>query len=146
MEGDSIHLIPALQGNEKTVIYKTLQNSNLISNVLRRFCASELHICIIYATTLPAVLYRCEACSPTLREKRRYRIFEKGVLRKICRPRREELWKMEKNCIIRCFITCTRLVSCSATSYIRYYAVTFKTNFVLHLTQILCRALLTISC
>jgi hypothetical protein len=59
--------------------------------MLRRLCASELHICITHATTLPSLLYGCDTCSLTLREKCRYRVFENRVLRKICTPRREEV-------------------------------------------------------
>jgi hypothetical protein len=46
----------------------------------------------IYRTaTVPVVLYGCETWSLTLKEKYRLRVFEKGVLRKMCSPERDEL-------------------------------------------------------
>jgi hypothetical protein len=40
---------------------------------------------------LPVVLYGCETCSLTLREKRRLRVFENLVLRRIFGPKRDEV-------------------------------------------------------
>jgi hypothetical protein len=40
---------------------------------------------------LPVVLYGCETCSLTLREKRRLRVFENRVLRRIFGPKRDEV-------------------------------------------------------
>ena len=40
---------------------------------------------------LPVVLYGCESWSLTLREERRLRVFENGVLRRIFGPKRDEL-------------------------------------------------------
>jgi hypothetical protein len=37
------------------------------------------------------VLYGCETWSLTLREEYRLRVFENRVLRKICRPKRDEV-------------------------------------------------------
>ena len=46
----------------------------------------------IYRTLiLPVVLYRCETWSLTLREKRKLRVFENMVLRRIFGPRRDEV-------------------------------------------------------
>ena len=46
----------------------------------------------VYRTTiLPVVLYGCETRSLTLREKRRLRVFENKVLRRIFVPRRGEV-------------------------------------------------------
>jgi len=46
----------------------------------------------IYRTTmLPVVLYGCETWSLTLREERRLRVFENRVLRRIFRPKRDEV-------------------------------------------------------
>ena len=46
----------------------------------------------IYRTIiLPAVLYGCETWSLTLREERRLRVFENRVLRRVFRPKREEV-------------------------------------------------------
>jgi hypothetical protein len=45
-----------------------------------------------YSTiTLPVVFYRCETWSLTLREKRRLRVFENKVLRRIFRPKRDKV-------------------------------------------------------
>jgi hypothetical protein len=40
---------------------------------------------------LPALLYRCETWSPTLREKHKLRVFENRVLKKIFGPKRDEV-------------------------------------------------------
>jgi len=40
---------------------------------------------------LPVVLYGCETWSLTLREERKLRVFENMVLRRIFRPRRDEV-------------------------------------------------------
>ena len=40
---------------------------------------------------LPVVLYGCESWSLTLREERRLRVFENGVLRRIFGPKRDEV-------------------------------------------------------
>jgi hypothetical protein len=46
----------------------------------------------IYTTiTLPVVLYGCETWSITLRDERRLSVFEKGVLKKIFGPKRDEV-------------------------------------------------------
>jgi hypothetical protein len=56
---------------------------------------------------LPVVLYVCATWSLTLREVNKLRMFEKRVLRKISRPKRDEVTGGWKNCIMRSFITCT---------------------------------------
>jgi len=40
---------------------------------------------------LPVVLYGCETWSLTMREERKLRVFENMVLRRIFRPRRDEV-------------------------------------------------------
>jgi hypothetical protein len=40
---------------------------------------------------LAVVLYGCETCSLTLREKHRLRVFEKRVLRRMFGPKRDEV-------------------------------------------------------
>ena len=46
----------------------------------------------IYRTIiLPFVLYGCETWSLTLREKRRLRVFENRVLRRLFGPKRDEV-------------------------------------------------------
>jgi hypothetical protein len=45
----------------------------------------------IYKTTIFPVLYGCETWSLTLREKRRLRVFENRVLRRVFGPKRDEV-------------------------------------------------------
>jgi hypothetical protein len=46
----------------------------------------------IYKTIiLPVVLYRCETLSLTLREEHRLRVFENRMLKRIFRPKKEEV-------------------------------------------------------
>jgi hypothetical protein len=45
---------------------------------------------VIY-NTVPVVLHECETWSLTLREEHRLRVFENRVLRKIFRPKRDEV-------------------------------------------------------
>jgi hypothetical protein len=55
----------------------------------------------IYKTIiLPVVLYGCETWSLTLREEHRLRVFENRVLRRIFRPKRDEVtgdWRKLRN-------------------------------------------------
>jgi hypothetical protein len=52
------------------------------------------------------VLYGCETLSLILREEHRLRVFENRVLRKIFRPKRDEVIGGWRTCIMRSFITC----------------------------------------
>jgi hypothetical protein len=46
----------------------------------------------IYTTViLPVVLYGCETWSLTLREERRLRVFENGILRRVVGPKMDEV-------------------------------------------------------
>jgi hypothetical protein len=45
---------------------------------------------------MPVVLYGCEPCSLTLREKRRLRVFENRVLRRILGPKMDKLTGVQK--------------------------------------------------
>ena len=49
----------------------------------------KIKICRIII--LPVVLYGCETLSLTLREERKLRVFEIGVLRRIFGPKRDEV-------------------------------------------------------
>jgi len=51
----------------------------------------NLKIKIYRTIILPVVLYGCENLSLTLREKRKLRVFESTVLRRIFEPRRDEI-------------------------------------------------------
>jgi hypothetical protein len=49
---------------------------------------------------MPVVLYGCEIWSLTLREKRRLRVFENRVLRRMFGPKRDEVtgeWRKQNN-------------------------------------------------
>jgi hypothetical protein len=45
----------------------------------------------MYSTMILPVVYGCETWSLTLREERRLRVFDNGVLRKIFGPKRDEV-------------------------------------------------------
>jgi len=66
--------------------YHSVQN--LLSS---RLLSKNLKIKIYRSIILPVVLYGCETWSLTLREKRRLRMFENMVLRRIFGPRRDEV-------------------------------------------------------
>jgi predicted ABC-class ATPase len=61
---------------------------NLLSSKL---LSKNLKVKIYRTTILPVVLYGCETWSLTLREERKLRVFENKVLRRIFRPRRDEV-------------------------------------------------------
>jgi hypothetical protein len=61
---------------------------NLLSS---SFLSKKLKIKIYRTIILPIVLYRCETWSLTLREERRLRVFENGVLRRVFGPKREKV-------------------------------------------------------
>jgi hypothetical protein len=54
-------------------------------------CKKNLKIGIYKTIILPVVLYGCETWSLALREEHRPRVFENRVLRKIFRPKRDEV-------------------------------------------------------
>jgi len=65
---------------------------HLVQNLLSSSLLSKNLKTKIYRTIiLPLVLYGCETWSLTLREKRRLRVFENRVLRRIFVPRRDEV-------------------------------------------------------
>ena len=53
--------------------------------------SKNLKIKIYRTIILPIVLYGCESWSLTLREERRLRVFENGVLRRIFGPKRDKV-------------------------------------------------------
>ena len=59
----------------------------LSSSLLSKYVKNKIYRTII----LPVVWYGCETWSPTLREERRLRVFEKRVLRRIFGPNRDEV-------------------------------------------------------
>jgi hypothetical protein len=66
--------------------YHSVQN--LLSS---RLLTKNLKIKIYRTIILPVVLYGCETWSLTLREERRLRLFENRVLRRVFRPKRDEV-------------------------------------------------------
>jgi len=66
--------------------YHSVQN--LLSS---SFLSKNLKIKIYRNIILPFVLYGCETWSLTLRDERRLRVFENRLLRRIFRPRRDEV-------------------------------------------------------
>ena len=66
---------------------------NLLSSCL---LSTDLKIMIYKTIVLPLVLYGCENWSFTLSEKRRMRVFENRVLRRISGPKKDKVtgdWK-----------------------------------------------------
>jgi len=61
---------------------------NLLSS---SFLSNNLKIKIYRTIILSVVLYGCEACSLTLREERRLRVFENRVLRRVFGPKKDEV-------------------------------------------------------
>ena len=68
------------------VCYYSVQNL-LSSSLLSKKLKIKIYITII----LPVVLYGCETWSLTLREKRRLKVFENRVLRRVFGPKRDEV-------------------------------------------------------
>jgi hypothetical protein len=61
----------------------------------------------IYKTIIwPVAPYGYETWSLALREEQRLRVFENRVLRKIFGPKRDEVIRGWRNCIMRSFIIC----------------------------------------
>jgi hypothetical protein len=72
--------------NSGNACYDSFQN--LLSS---RLLSKNLKIRIYKTILLPVVLYGCETWSLTLKEEHRLRVFENRVLRKIFRPKRDEV-------------------------------------------------------
>jgi hypothetical protein len=65
-----------------------------------RLLARNVKVKIYKTTILPVPLYRCETFSVTLREKHRFRVFEKRVLKRIFGPKKNqtaEEWRKLNN-------------------------------------------------
>ena len=78
--------------------YHSVQNllsSRLLSKNLK------IKIRVYRNIILPAVLYGCETWSLTLREERKLGVFENSVLRRIFRPREDEVRGSGGECITR---------------------------------------------
>jgi hypothetical protein len=81
--------------------YHSIQ-SLLSSRLLSENVKVEMYKTII----LPVVLFGCDTLSLTLREEHRLRVFENRVLRRIFRPRREEVTGERGRYTVRRFINC----------------------------------------
>jgi hypothetical protein len=77
-----------MKGREKSrnACYQSVQNP-LSSSLLSKNIKIRAYRTII----LPVVLYGCETWSLTLREEHGLRVFRNGVLRKVFRPKRDEV-------------------------------------------------------
>jgi hypothetical protein len=70
-------------GNACYYLVQSLLSSRLLSR--------DIKVKIYKTIILPVVLYGCETWSLTLREEQRLRVFENRVLRRIFRPKRDEV-------------------------------------------------------
>jgi hypothetical protein len=85
-ENECVHTMQSSFDRTRPTLYhsaQTLLSSRLLSN--------NLKIRIYKTIILPVVLYGCETWSRTLREEHRLRLFENRVLRRIFRPKRDEV-------------------------------------------------------
>ena len=74
-----------------------------------RLLSKNLKIKIYRTIILPVVLYGCESWSLTLREERRLRVFENGVLRRIFGSKRDEVtgeWRKLHNDELKGLYSC----------------------------------------
>ena len=62
----------------------------------------------MFRTIISPVLYGCVTWSLKLKEERRLRVFESGVLRRIFGPKRDEIMGNGRNYIMRSLIICIR--------------------------------------
>jgi hypothetical protein len=81
--------------------YHSVQNL-LSSHLLSRYVKVTTYTAMI----LPVVLYGCENWSLKLMEEHRLRVFENRLMRRIFRPKRDEVTG-EWSCTMRSFIICT---------------------------------------
>jgi hypothetical protein len=88
--------------NSGNVYYHSAQK--LLSS---RLLSQSIKIRLYETIILPVVLYGCETWFLRLRKDYRMRVFEKRVLRRIFRPKINEVTGECWNCRMRSFITCT---------------------------------------
>jgi hypothetical protein len=72
-----------------------------------RLLSENVKIKIYKTIILPIVLYACETWSLIVAEEHRLKVFENRVLRRIFRPKGDEMVGGWRNCVMRNFITCT---------------------------------------
>ena len=79
-----------------------------IQLAFRFLISCRIFLCsLTLSNTSSFVLYGCETWSSTLREKRRLKVFENGVLRRIFGSKRDEVTGEWENYITRSFMICT---------------------------------------
>jgi len=76
---------------------------NLLSSSL---LSKKLEIKIYRTIILPVVLYGCETWSLTLRDERRFRLFQNRVLRRVFGPKRDGVKGNGENYIRRSLVIC----------------------------------------
>jgi len=85
--------------NQKSILVKIkskLKSENTRYHLVQNFVSASLlskniKINIYRTTILPVVLYGCETWSLTLQKEPRLRVFKNRVLRRIFRPKRDEV-------------------------------------------------------
>jgi hypothetical protein len=96
---------PAYQNSVQEEIKGRMKSENACYHSVQNHLSSSLlsktlNIKIYRITILPVVFYACETWSLTLREERWLRVFENRVLRRIFRPKRDEVtgeWRKHHN-------------------------------------------------
>jgi hypothetical protein len=97
------------QNSIQVEIKKRLKSGNACYHSVQNLLSSSLlsknlKIKKTYSTIILLVLlYGCETWSLTLREQRRLRVYENWVLRRIFGPKRGEVIREWKNCIMKSF-------------------------------------------
>ena len=91
-----------IQNSIREEIKSRLRTGNACCHSVQnpRLLSKKLKIKMCRTIILPVVLYGCEAWSLTLREKRKLRVFENMVSRRIFGPRRDEVtggWRRLRN-------------------------------------------------
>jgi hypothetical protein len=82
--------------------YHAVQNL-LSSTLLSKHLKIKIHRTII----LPLILYECETWSLTLREERRWSVYENRLLRRIFGPKRDEVTGEWRKLIMKSSMICT---------------------------------------
>ena len=82
--------------------YHSVQN--LLSSSL---LSKNVKIKIYRSIILPFVLYGCETWSLTVREERMLRVFENRLLRRVFRPKRDDVTGNGENYIMKSLVMCT---------------------------------------
>jgi hypothetical protein len=84
------------------IFYHSVQNL-LSTGLISKKLAINVHRNMV----LSVALCGCKTWSLTVREDRKIRVFENGVLRGIFGPKRGEVTGNGENCIMRSLMTCT---------------------------------------